>query len=146
MLSKAGTGGSWTRRSGVFVFVDVSLAADPRTGVVFADEASGMGKSPACERGDGSSDSDRLITGVCSIIGESTSIAVPFDVCVVRDSLRRSSSSLRALWRLFSKRLESEMMRFFGRGDRLGSLYHSPSTGSVCTAASQYTVLSVAED
>lgn len=80
MLSKAGTGGSWTRRSGVLAFADVSLPADPRMGVVFADETSGMGNSPAWERGDGSSESDRLITGVCSIIGESTSITVPFDV------------------------------------------------------------------
>ena len=78
VLSKEGTGGNCTRKSGVFVLAEVSLAADPRTGVVAGDEASAKGASPEGGNKGGNSDSDRLIDGACSI-GESTSIAVPLE-------------------------------------------------------------------
>jgi hypothetical protein len=63
VLSNDGTGGNWTLKSGVFVFANVSLAAEPRTGVVAGDEASVIETSPDAGNKGGSSESDRLIAG-----------------------------------------------------------------------------------
>ncbi len=147
---KAGMGGICTRRSGdLFVTGEGRLEKDPGTiggSLAFLGDLNGgfaVGESreddTKIERPTRSLVEDATTTTLGSRAGRLAFVAAADAFCARADSrsLRLWSSTCCRRWRLLSSRCESEIICRAGRGDGRGSLYHSPCTGSVCTAASQ---------
>lgn len=147
--SNAGTGGSCTRKSGVLKWTVAAaksvLFCVALESVGSKDGASVIGVSVDC-----------TLVGICALStvsivgdavgsrateGESISILPMAEATDVGEgvvTLRRSEAFARARCRLSSNRFDRETTLRFVFGACRTGLYHSPSTGSVCTEASRY--------